>query len=98
MTRDDICQLARLARIELTEDELEAFMIEIPAVLDYVGAVQKLVAENADTEPKVGALYNIFRKDIVTNPGNLHTADLLAEMPQVSNRHMVVRKILNPDN
>lgn len=98
MTKDDITHLARLARIELTEAELETFMVEIPAVLEYVGAVQKLVAENQTGEPPVGARYNIFRLDEVTNPGDTYSADLLAEMPQVEGRHMVVKKILNPGN
>ncbi len=98
MTKDDISHLARLARIELTEAELETFMVEIPAVLEYVGAVQKLAAEAPGGEPAVGARYNVFRQDEVTNPGETYTADILAEMPQVDGRHMVVKKILNPGN
>jgi len=98
MTKEEIYHLARLARIELTEAELEAFMVEIPAVIEYVGAVQKLVAENSVGEPKLGSRYNVFRADVVTNTGDTYTEDLLSEMPQVSGRHMVVKKILNPSN
>lgn len=98
MTKDDITHLARLARIELTAAELETFMVEIPAVLEYVGAVQKLVADNATGEPQVGARYNVFRKDEVTNPGEVYTKNLLSEMPQVEGRQLVVKKILNHGN
>lgn len=98
MTKDEITHLARLARIELTPEELETFMVEIPAVLEYVGAVQKLVSETDSSDPQVGARYNVFRKDEVTNAADQYTPDLLREMPQVDGRHMVVKKILNPGN
>jgi aspartyl-tRNA(Asn)/glutamyl-tRNA(Gln) amidotransferase subunit C len=97
MKQDDVKHLAALARIELSEAEIESFTDEMSAILEYVGAVQKMAGSD-DSVPVVGARYNVFRKDVVTNEPNSFTDDLLAEMPKTDGRFMVVKKILNnPD-
>lgn len=96
MNKNDVQHLANLARIELSEAEIESFTTEISAILEYVSAVQDMAGDD-NTTPKVGARYNVFRPDVVTNEPEEFTADILAEMPQTSGRYMVVKKILNPD-
>ncbi|MEZ4195378.1 MAG: Asp-tRNA(Asn)/Glu-tRNA(Gln) amidotransferase subunit GatC [Candidatus Paceibacterota bacterium] len=95
MNKDDVQHLANLSRIELSDRELESFTKEISDILSYVGKVQALVADEVDTEPVLGARYNIFRKDVVTNDPDSHTEALLAEMPAKQGRYLEVKKILN---
>jgi aspartyl-tRNA(Asn)/glutamyl-tRNA(Gln) amidotransferase subunit C len=97
MTKEEIQHLAKLARIELSDEEVDKFTTEMSAILDYVSAVTDIVGDDALTAPQVGARYNVFRKDEVTNGADEHTEALLAEMPQTQGRFMVVKKILNPD-
>lgn len=94
MKKDDVKHLATLSRVELTDAELESFTKEMSDILSYVGKVQALVADNKDTEPVVGARYNVFRKDVVTNEADSHTEALLAEMPAKQGRYLEVKKIL----
>ncbi len=96
MKQDDVKHLASLSRIELAPSEVETFTNEMSAILEYVSAVQGMAGTGA-LEPKLGARYNVFRPDEVTNEPGSHTADLLAEMPETDGRFMVVKKILNPD-
>lgn len=95
MKKDDVQHLANLARIELSEVELESFTKEMSDILSYVGKVKELVADEVDFEPVLGARYNIFRKDEVTNVPDSHTEALMAEMPAKQGRFMEVKKILN---
>jgi len=97
MTKEEIQHLATLARIELSDTEIEKFTTEMSAILEYVGAVTDIVGDDALLAPQVGAKHNVFRKDEVTNQTDEYTAALLAEMPQTQGRFMVVKKILNPD-
>jgi aspartyl-tRNA(Asn)/glutamyl-tRNA(Gln) amidotransferase subunit C len=97
MTREEICKLAALARIELTEAEIEKFTTELSAIVSYVSAVQDLAASTTDTEPKVGDRYNVLRPDVVTELADEHTEVLLAEMPKTEGRYMVVKKILQTE-
>lgn len=98
MNKDDVKHLGNLARIELTEAEADNFAGEISAIVSYVGVVQDIISnENEDTTSKVGARFNVFRKDVVTNEQDSYTEDILAEMPKTQDRYLVVKKILKTD-
>ena len=94
MKAEDTKQLASLARIALTDGEVEAYTKEIAQIVDYVSAVSELAADEVDTEPTVGARYNVLRDDEVTNEPDQFTDDALREMPQIAGRHMLVKKIM----
>jgi aspartyl-tRNA(Asn)/glutamyl-tRNA(Gln) amidotransferase subunit C len=96
MKQEDVKHLAALARIELSPDEVESFTTEMSAILEYVSAIQDM-AGDAASAPQVGARYNVFRPDVITNEPDEYTKDLLAEMPKTEGRFMLVKKILNPD-
>ena len=49
ITREDVLHVARLARLEIPEDEIEAVRGELSAILDAVGKVAEL--DLADVEP-----------------------------------------------
>jgi aspartyl-tRNA(Asn)/glutamyl-tRNA(Gln) amidotransferase subunit C len=98
MTSEDVVQLAKLARIELSEAEVATYTKEMSAILAYVGAVKNLVAESASTAtPSLGDRYNVFRADEVTNGAGEYTDAVLKEMPQTDGRYLVVKKILQTE-
>ncbi len=97
MNKEEVTHLAKLARIELTEEEIATFTDEISSVLDYVGQIKDIVGDEASSEKKVGAVHNVFRKDEVTNEPDQFTDAILAEMPETDGRFMVVKKILNTE-
>jgi aspartyl-tRNA(Asn)/glutamyl-tRNA(Gln) amidotransferase subunit C len=97
MTKEEVQHLAKLARIELSEAEIETFTTEMSAILEYVSEVKDIVAAGDQKEPVVGLRHNIFRKDEVLNEPDQYTKDILAEMPKTEGRFMVVKKILNQD-
>ena len=97
MNKEEVVHLAKLARIELGQNEIDAFTTEMSAILAYVSIVKDIAGEVNDGEPKPGARYNVFRKDEVTNEADKYTKELLAEMPKTEGRFMVVKKILNTD-
>ena len=40
LTRDEVIHVANLARLTLTDDEVETFTAQMSAILDHVGALQ----------------------------------------------------------
>lgn len=95
MKREEITHLATLSRITLTEKELENLEGELSSIVSYVSVISDIASD--DTAPAVGARYNIFRSDEVTNAADEYTADMIAEMPSSEGRYMKVQKILNTD-
>lgn len=98
MNKEDVEHLASLARIRLSEVEKAALPAELDSIVSYVSAVSDIAATDTDAELQVGARYNVFREDIVTNEPNQYTDDILAEMPASEGRYMKVKKILSTDD
>lgn len=95
MNREDILHLGELSRIALTDEEVANLETELSAIVDYVGVVNSIAAD--DVAPQVGVRYNVLRDDVVTNEPDQYTADISAEFPNQQGRHLKVKKILSND-
>jgi aspartyl-tRNA(Asn)/glutamyl-tRNA(Gln) amidotransferase subunit C len=64
LSPDQVLHVARLARLELTEEEVERFGTELSKVLDHIETIGEL-GEMADVEPTshVVAVENALRAD-----------------------------------
>jgi aspartyl-tRNA(Asn)/glutamyl-tRNA(Gln) amidotransferase subunit C len=64
LSRDQVLHVAKLARLELTEDEMERFSGELSKVLDYIEKISEL-GDLDDIEPTshVVAVENALRPD-----------------------------------
>ncbi len=64
LSRDQVLHVARLARLELTEEEVERFSSELSKVLDHVETINRL-GDLEDVEPTshVVAVENALRAD-----------------------------------
>ena len=65
LSRDDVANLARLARIEMTDQELENFSSEFGVILNAVARVQEVATTDVPATSHPLALTNIFRTDLV---------------------------------
>jgi aspartyl-tRNA(Asn)/glutamyl-tRNA(Gln) amidotransferase subunit C len=64
ITRADVEHLARLARLQLTEDELDHYAGQLDVILQSVARVSEVVADDIPPIP----MENVFRED-VARPG-----------------------------
>lgn len=94
ITKEEITHLGSLARIALSNEEVESFSSDIEAILQYVSTVASITGENAAVEVALGARINVFRDDVVTTTVGEHTETLLSAMPHRQDNYMAVKKIL----
>jgi len=80
ITRDEVVHVAKLARLELTEDELERFAGQLNAILEAVGKVSEL--DLAGVEPTLHPLElsNVWAEDEPHPP--LPVGEALANAPE----------------
>lgn len=92
ITKQDVLKIARLARIELEEQELERFGDELSAILDYAAKLDEL--DLTDVEPQTHAteLAGGLREDRVEQ--TLSREDALANAPQTEDGHFRVPKVV----
>jgi aspartyl-tRNA(Asn)/glutamyl-tRNA(Gln) amidotransferase subunit C len=79
ISRDEVVHVARLARLALTEDELDRFAGQLDAILEAVGKVSEL--DLSEVEPTLHplALSNVWAED-APQP-SLPVEDALANAP-----------------
>jgi aspartyl-tRNA(Asn)/glutamyl-tRNA(Gln) amidotransferase subunit C len=63
ITRDDVLHVARLARLELTEDEIARLQEQLSAILDAVGKVAELDLEHVEPTSHPLELANVWGED-----------------------------------
>ena len=63
ITREDVLHVARLARLELSEEELERFGVQLSAILDAVGKVGELDLEDVPPTSHPLDLVNVLAED-----------------------------------
>jgi len=89
----DIEKLAKLARINLTEEEKESFLKEIDPILGYVAQLKE-VSSTVDSDKKAGEHRNIMREDSNPTTSGLDTDVIVADMPETQNNYLKVKKIM----
>jgi aspartyl-tRNA(Asn)/glutamyl-tRNA(Gln) amidotransferase subunit C len=95
LTRSDVAHLASLARIDLSEAELDRMVGELTVILDAVATVQQ--APIADVEPMSHPmpLVNVTRPDVVRP--SLSPEEALAGAPEAEQQRFAVPRILDQD-
>ncbi len=93
LTTKDILKLARLARLQLTDQEVEQFRGEISAILGYVEQLQKVDTKGLEPTYQVTGLKNVTRPDEIKDYGAT-TEELLKNAPATEEGHFKVKRIL----
>lgn len=91
ITEEDIQNLANLARIEISESEVESLRFEIDSILGYVGRIKEI---SGDSKVEIPILKNVMRDDVVTHRSGEFTEALLSQAPKREGNYLKVKKIL----
>jgi len=93
VTLDEIKKLARLSRIDLSEEEAESLRGELENILGYVDQLSDVDTEGLETTSQVTGLTNQMRKDEVKDYG-VNREDLLKNTPDSQDGYIKVKKVL----
>jgi aspartyl-tRNA(Asn)/glutamyl-tRNA(Gln) amidotransferase subunit C len=92
LTRDDVAHVAELARLHLTDAELEEFTDQLAEVLDHAADIASLDLTGVEPTAHAMAVTNVCRPDEV-RPG-LDREEVLAQAPDVEDHRFRVPRIL----
>lgn len=88
----DVAGLAKLAKLEVSAEELAKLEKEIPAILGFVESINAVAAEATHGSP---AHRNIMREDVSPHESGLHTRTLLDAAPAQKDDQVVVKQVIN---
>ncbi|NOS68068.1 MAG: Asp-tRNA(Asn)/Glu-tRNA(Gln) amidotransferase subunit GatC [Candidatus Peribacteraceae bacterium] len=89
LTGDQVRHIAKLARLQLTDAEVEKFAKELTSILQYVDMLQEVDTKNVQPTAQVTGQSNVFREDVIRRDGT--SADsLLSCSPLPLADHQIV--------
>lgn len=93
LSLSEVEHIARLARLDLTDDEKERYRQQLSAILDYIAQLQELDTQAIPPTSSVLPPRSVLRPD-QARPG-LTPTDLLANAPQVEAGQFRVPPVLD---
>lgn len=95
ISRDEVAHLARLARLAVTDEELDRFASQLDVILQAVARVREVATADIPPTSHAVPLTNVMREDRVT-PG-LTAEEALAGAPDVAEGRFRVPRILEEE-
>jgi aspartyl-tRNA(Asn)/glutamyl-tRNA(Gln) amidotransferase subunit C len=98
ISKEEVDNLATLARLELSDAEKASLAKDISNILEYVGQVSAVAM--SDGRPAVPLQRNVMRDDTPRAAGNVllgKEESLRASFPKREGNYNVVRKIIQKD-
>ncbi|NYH81085.1 aspartyl-tRNA(Asn)/glutamyl-tRNA(Gln) amidotransferase subunit C [Actinopolyspora biskrensis] len=95
ISRDEVAHLAGLARLAVSEEELEKFSGQLDVILDAVARVGEVAADEIPPTSHAVPVTNVFRNDEVRE--GLSREQALRSAPATEENRFRVPRILNEE-
>ena len=92
LTETEVRHVAKLARLKITDKEVELFGRQLSAILEYVRQLEDLDTEGVEPLAHCQPIHNVFRADEVRK--SLSNEEALANAPQRDGEYFAVPKVL----
>lgn len=93
--RSEVEYVARLAKLKLSEEEIQSFTGQLGNILDYIHNLEKIDTSNVQAVAHVLSLHNVFREDGVED--SLDSETVLENAPERAGRYFKTPQILASD-
>ena len=91
----DVRKVARLARLDLTAEEVETMTAQLASMLDHFADIDALDLASVEPMTQPYPLHNVFREDVVRE--GLDRDEVLAEAPSAEGGRFRVPPIVGID-
>ena len=92
ITKEEIVHVANLARLDLDEESISMFAVQIDNILQYVDMLNRVDTEGVSPTSHAIFLTNAFREDNVKE--HLDRSKALANAPEKEDGNFVVPKVI----
>lgn len=89
---EDVLKLATLAKLKLSDSELEQFTTELDEILAYVEQLQSVDVSELQPTNQVTGLTNVMRDDVII-PYTSTPTDLLKNLPARDKNYIKVKRV-----
>ena len=96
ITKEEVKHIAKLARLGLSEKEIEKFQKELSSILDYIEKLKEVDISKAEPTSHSIEMENVMRSDIekIPNSKSQIPKKLMELAPETKNGYLKVKSIL----
>ena len=92
LSRAQVEHIAKLARLNLTSDEIEKYTRELTVILTYIDQLQSVNTDGVEPQNQFVTAENVFREDIPAK--SLPRSDALRNAPDHDEEYFHVPKVI----
>ncbi|MCI7551452.1 MAG: Asp-tRNA(Asn)/Glu-tRNA(Gln) amidotransferase subunit GatC [Actinomycetaceae bacterium] len=96
ISKEEVARVAGLARIALTDAEIDQFASELAVISDAIAKVSEVAAPDVPATSHPIPLANVWREDVVA-PSDLDRDEVLAMAPEQEDGKFSVPQILGEE-
>ncbi len=74
LTQDEVLHVAKLANLDLNDDEVAKLTPQLSTIIDFVGELDEVDTKDVEPTSQTTGLTNVTRQDVVS-PDNILTQD-----------------------
>jgi len=93
LTKEQVYALARLARLSLTEEEIETYRKDLSSILDYFETLNTANTDGVEPTSQITGLENVTREDRVKKQPTT-PEELLKSAPASQSGYIKVRRMI----
>ncbi|WP_335869427.1 Asp-tRNA(Asn)/Glu-tRNA(Gln) amidotransferase subunit GatC [Bacillus sp. 2205SS5-2] len=93
ISKDEVRHVANLARLAVSEEEVEKFTQQLDSIISFAEQLNELDTSNVEPTSHVIPLKNVFRKD--QSVKGLAREEVLKNAPKHKDGHIVVPSIMD---
>lgn len=95
ISRDECIKVAQLAKLDLTDEELDRFTEQLGGILDHVATIEQLDLDGVAPTSHPVPLVNVFRPDVVVP--SVDRDEVLAQAPSAEDGQFRVPPVLGEE-
>lgn len=94
LTKAEVLHIAKLAKIEITDKEVEKYSEQLSRVVDYFSKLSEVDTDNVEPTSQTTGLENVTRSDLVKTDNSLTQDQALNGTDKIYNGYFKVKAIL----
>lgn len=90
----NVRDVARLARIHLTDEEVDLYQDQVGQILKYVEQLKTIDVEGIEPTAHAGAVFDVVREDVASDEHRLGQEKAIANAPATAHGQVKMPKVV----
>lgn len=97
LKREDILHVAKLAKLKLSDEEIDTYLKQLSSVVDYISKLNEINTDKVEPVSHITGLTNVTAEDNIENKRQLSQKEALQNAKSTKNGFIKVKAIFTQE-